>query len=192
MDDIIQLKISLQHSNPPIWRRIQVPKSITFFDLHHVIQIAMGWTNSHLFEFIIHGYTLGWTGDAENENEQSIDANSVVLGLVLNHPDEKFEYIYDFGDWWEHLIEVEALLSKDEKKIYPVCINGELRCPTEDSGGMDGFYRNLEIIRDKNHPEYNDTKTWLGKGYNPKKFDIEKVNKELPNFKKWMKHWKSK
>ncbi len=191
MTDIIQLKITLQETNPPIWRRIQVPKSITFFDLNHIIQIAMGWTNSHIFEFVIHGYTIGWAGDEENENEQPIDANSVLLGLVLNQPNEKFVFTYDFGDWWEHSVEVEALLPKDEK-TYPVCIDGELRCPPEDCGGIDGYYNILEIIKDKNHRDYDITKTWLGRGYNPAKFDIAKVNKEMPNFKKWMEPWKKK
>src|ERR1035437_3316342 len=172
MTDIIQLKITLQNTNPPIWRRVQVPKSLTFFDLHHVIQIAIGWTNSHLFEFTIHGYTLAWAGDDRNDGEQPLDANEVVLGLVLNQPLEKFEYLYDFGDSWRHLIEVEALLEKDEMKIYPVCIEGELRSPPENCGGIPGFYENLEIIKDKEHHDYEDTKTWLGKNYNPEEFDI--------------------
>ncbi len=189
MTDIIQLKITLQNTNPAIWRRIQVPKSITFFDLHHVIQVAMGWTNSHLFEFNINGYTLGWKGNKENENEHLVDASTIVLGLLLNNKDEKFKYIYDFGDNWKHLVEVETLQERGETRIYPFCLGGEMRCPPEDCGGIHGFYENLDIIKDKEHPDYQDLKTWLGRGYNPEKFDIEKVNKELPMFKKFMKDW---
>ena len=189
MSDIIQLKITLQDTEPPIWRTVQVDKNISFFDLHHIIQISMGWTNSHLFEFMIHGYKIGWM-DKTNEFENPIDANNVILGLTLTNPKETFDYIYDFGDDWTHLIELEGFLPADTNLTYPICIDGALACPKENCHGVDGHYHNLEIIKDTEHPEYADTKRWLGRGYNPNKFDIDKVNKELPKFKKWMNHWK--
>ena len=51
--NVYQLKVSLDEIQPPIWRRIQLPGDSSFFKLHFVLQIAMGWTNSHLHEFLI-------------------------------------------------------------------------------------------------------------------------------------------
>ncbi|CAA7393987.1 plasmid pRiA4b ORF-3 family protein [Chryseobacterium fistulae] len=51
--DIIQFKITLLETNPPIWRRVLVDKNTLFEKLHHIIQAVMGWENSHLHEFNI-------------------------------------------------------------------------------------------------------------------------------------------
>ena len=48
---VYQFKITLKDSKPPIWRRIQVPETHTFRDLHIAIQNAIGWTDYHLHEF---------------------------------------------------------------------------------------------------------------------------------------------
>ena len=51
-DEIYQIKVTLRHSKPPIWRRLLVSGNATLFDMHKTVQIAMGWTNSHLHQFI--------------------------------------------------------------------------------------------------------------------------------------------
>lgn len=150
----------------------------------------MGWTNSHLFEFQVGDYKIGFTDDTVEGFEDVTPAGDVTLDLLLLKEGFTFGYLYDFGDYWRHTVEVEKILSKEEGKVYPVCIDGQLACPPEDCGGIHGFYQNLEILKDPKHPEYKDLKRWLGRGYDPEKFNIEKVNKELPRFKKWMKHWK--
>ena len=53
MSKIYQLKITLRDSKLPIWRRVLVNDSIKLYELHDIIQIAMGWTDSHLHQFII-------------------------------------------------------------------------------------------------------------------------------------------
>jgi hypothetical protein len=188
--EIIEVKIVLNETNPPIWRRLLIPATITFFDLHHIFQIGMGWTNSHLFEFKVGDYTIGYIDDQFEESEGIADANEVTLETLLMKEGTQFSYLYDFGDHWQHTVIVEKLLKKEEGKIYPICREGSLRSPPEDCGSIPGFYNLLEILKDKKHPEYKETKTWLGRGYDPEKFDLEKVNKELPKFKKYMKHWR--
>jgi hypothetical protein len=50
---IFQLKIALAGIRPPVWRRVLVPGEMTLADLHDVVQVAMGWTDTHLHEFEI-------------------------------------------------------------------------------------------------------------------------------------------
>lgn len=190
MRDILQLKVTLNKSEPLIWRRVFVPVTVTFFDLHHIIQIAMGWTNSHLFEFKVGDATIGYKDEQLEGFENVIDANEVRLAKVLKEEGMSFSYLYDFGDYWRHTITVEDILSPSPRKVYPGCISGQLRCPPEDCGGIGGFYDMLEILKDKKHPQYKQIKTWVGKGYDPEEFDLAKINKELPKYRKYMKHWK--
>jgi hypothetical protein len=188
MNEILSLKITLNRTNPSIWRRVLVPASVTFFDLHHILQISMGWKNSHLFEFMVGDYKIGYVNPLE-AFEDMADAKEVLLDLLLLKEGFVFTYLYDFGDGWEHRVEVEKLMAIEEGKIYPVCVDGQLGCPPEDSGGVDGFYYQLSILKDKKHPEYGFIKSWVGRGYDPEKFDVRKVNKELPKFKSYMRQW---
>jgi Plasmid pRiA4b ORF-3-like protein len=189
MQQIILLKITLNESSPTIWRSVLVPASIKFFDLHHIIQISIGWKNSHMFEFHVGDYKIGYI-DPNEAFEDIADASEVALELLLTKEGFRFTYLYDFGDNWQHTVQVEKILEKEEGKVYPACLEGELACPPEDSGGIHGFYENLRILKDPKHPGYKEVKRWLGRGYDPEKFNIGKVNKELPKFKSYMKHWK--
>lgn len=186
---VIQLKITLCGTNPAVWRRILIPESITFSDLHHVIQISMGWTNSHYFEFTVGDYEIGYLNEKFDQSESLADANRVTADTLLTKKGMQFAYLYDFGDHWEHTVEVEKFMPGDTGQVYPVCLEGSLNCPPEDCGGIPGYYNLLEILKDKKHPEYSEMKTWVGRGYNPEKFDLEKINKMLPKFKKYLKDW---
>jgi len=192
MEDIIQLKIILNKTNPAIWRRIQVERNTTFFELHHTIQIAFGWKNYHLYEFEIDGHRLGapedYLANIPSTQEGVIDARDITLDLIIE-PGETFLYIYDFGDLWKHNITVEEFLPKEEKIKYPICIDGKLACPPEDCGGTRGYYDLLEILKDKKHPEYKETKIWVGKNFKPEHFDKEKVNKKLLHLYKYIMDW---
>jgi hypothetical protein len=189
VENILELKIILDKSNPTIWRRVLVPVSVTFFDLHHIIQISMGWKNAHLFKFEVGDYKIGIPDDEYDEDADTAHAGEVTLDLLLLKKGLTFHYVYDFGDWWQHTLKVEDILTKDDI-VYPVCTGGEMACPREDSGGIPGHYWYLEILRDPKHPEYKEIKRWIGRGYDPQKFDLAKVNKELPKFKSYMKYWR--
>lgn len=52
---VYELKIALCQTDPPIWRRVLVTDSTTLGELHWIIQLSLGWTNSHLHQFIIDG-----------------------------------------------------------------------------------------------------------------------------------------
>ncbi len=181
MGDIFQLKITLKGTKPPIWRRVQVDRFTTFEQLHYTIQIAMGWTNSHLHEFNIKGYRIAETNKELDKyfRDKLTDASTVTLDSLISNTKEKFTYVYDFGDNWHHEILVEKILARDTKIKYPICIAGKLNCPPEDCGGIGGFYELLDIIDDNQHPEREDMLEWLGEPYNAEYFDKDKINQRL-------------
>ncbi len=211
------LRITLRDSKPPIWRRVAVPSDITFGQLHEVIQIAMGWTNSHLHQFVLRDKTLKPTRDeirkvdeadiwddafmarmrgervftmlttpfgdpTEMEGE---DEDTVTLGEVCPKVKSKLIYEYDFGDGWEHTIEVQKIAPGDPKPgvEYPLCLAGKLACPPEDCGGIYGYYHTLDVVADADHEEHDDLVEWLGDDFDPEAFDIDEVNDILAEWR---------
>ena len=147
----------------------------------------MSWKILHLFEFMISNYRIGFEDEEMDGSEDVAGANQVTLDTLLVNGG-LFSFTYDFGDRWYHTIKVEKLTINSDQQL-PFCLDGEQNCPPEDCGGITGFYNLLKILNDKTHPEFQDIYTWAGR-YDPKKFNIEKVNSGLPNYKKYMKHWK--
>jgi hypothetical protein len=192
MEEIIQLKVSLLNSNPSIWREVQVNRDTTFFELHHIIQITMGWLNYHLYEFNLEGYRISEVSEdfrfAGFGSNEVINSRDIKLKDVITAQGDKINYEYDFGDGWQHQIIVESFVKCDRGE-YPVCIGGEMRCPPEDCGGIFSFYEYLAILNNKKHPEHNDMVRWFPKKYDPAIFDIEKANKQLQKLDKYIAKW---
>ncbi len=175
MVKVMQLEITLNGSKPRIWRRFQVEENITFLDLHYIIQTIMGWSCSHLYIFDIDGLELGDSGPYDkSENPEKYKLSKLLEKGMW------FKYTYDFGDDWEHIIKVEDILKKEDKK-YPLVIKGKNACPPEDVGGIWGYADFLEATSDKNHPRHKEMKEWYDFDFDPKKFNLEIINKELQN-----------
>ncbi len=182
MAKILQLKITLKEIEPKIWRRFLVSDFWTFDKLHRIIQKVMGWENYHLFEF-----KFGNTGiippDEGYLEENELDPKKVKIGEYVYKEKQKFEYVYDFGDSWEHEIVVEKITEDkiEDADKYPKCIGGERACPPEDCGGTGGYERFLEVLKTGKDPlgeNPEGLKEWLG-DWEPEKFDLEEVNKEI-------------
>lgn len=181
MSKTLQFRITLRDSKPEIWRRFQVDDILMFHDLHLVIQIVMGWSNTHLYQFIYEG--SNYIGNPElSELEDIADDKDVALSMIFDKPKISMEYEYDFGDGWEHEIILEKIIESDLPLHYPNCLEGEMNCPPEDSGGINAFYQNIKIFKNKKHPEHKEVKEWLGKDYNPDFFDLETVNEYLKSY----------
>lgn len=177
---VMQLKVTLKGSKPPIWRRIQVLNTISLYKLHKILQVVMGWQESHLYEFIIHGVHFS-VPDSEFDmlgGMQIRDIRTAELHAVLPDVKKRFVYVYDFGDDWVHELVVEKILPVEKEKRYPVCLAGERACPPEDCGGIWGFYDYLDIIKNPSHPDYEDIAEWMG-DFNPDDFSVDAVNAEL-------------
>ena len=97
--------------------------------------------------------------------------------------DSRFTYDYDFGDGWEHVLEVEKVLLPQKGVRYPVCLDGARACPPEDVGGMGGYEEFLKAIRDPNHPEHEEYLDWIGGNFDPEQFDLDEVNDILRSLK---------
>lgn len=182
MPKILQLKIVLNNIHPTIWRRILVPDSATFHELHLIIQAAMGWGNSHLHEFNVNDSLIEDPKQAEDEERKYFNSRKTPLSEFLEKEKTKFYYLYDFGDCWEHIISVEKNFKNDKIKI-PTCIGGEGSCPPEDCGGSGGYENFLEALADKNHPEHNYMKKWIGGDFDREYFDLKETNSALTKYR---------
>ena len=176
-NDVYQLKISLNHIKPSIWRRFIVDADIKLPDLHGIIQTVMGWYNTHLHQFRINNqfYSL----PDEDAITEHADYRKIRLNSVITNEKQKFYYDYDFGDDWEHTIILEKIIPKDKNMKYPICVDGKRNSPPEDCGGVGGYEDLIEIIKHPGTEELDDMINWLGGEYDPEEFNIDSVNEML-------------
>ena len=174
---IYQLKVTLRGIQPPIWRRLQVASDISLYQLHRLLQVAMGWMDCHLHEFA-RDQTLYGTSDREFGITR-LPEKKVRLLDVLLRPRDKMTYQYDFGDAWEHNIVLERILDPSAETSYPICLAGERACPPEDCGGVPGYDELLEALADPEHPEHDHLMEWTGGGFDPERFDLEGTNRSI-------------
>jgi hypothetical protein len=187
---VYQFIITLEGIEPPIWRRIQVPETYTFWDLHVAIQDAMGWTDSHLHLFRVKNPVTGLVeeiGIPGKEFEDEVDFSPGWEREIARYFPEvgtTADYVYDFGDHWEHSVEMEGIFAREKGRKYPHCIDGRRACPPEDCGGVDGFHEFLETILVLGHENREEMLTWAGGKYDPRKFDPREVHFDDPR-KRW-------
>lgn len=182
---VFQARVTLEWTDPPIWRLIQVPGRFTLAKLHDVIQVAMGWENDHLHGFEIDERRYGppRSGPPNPFGPAERDERKTWLAGVVRQVGASFRYTYDFGDSWEHLVEIEDVADPDTDTRRATCLSGEYACPPEDCGGIPGYYHLLEAMDDANHPDREELTEWLGATFDPKRFDLDEVNRRLANLR---------
>ena len=154
-----QLKISMKGAKPPVWRRINVPKDLTFNELHETIQRLFGWMDEHLYKFRIASQMLEILGPGVDKIYlDDIFAEDHYLYEFLNEG-TRFQYIYDFGDWWDHAIIVEKEVEMEEN--YPVLIKWKGDNFAEDSGNVEGYEDIVRRSLDKEDDEQKEMIEWL-------------------------------
>jgi hypothetical protein len=177
------LKIQLLDIEPAIWRRFVVPANITLDRLHDVIQIVMGWTDSHLHEFTIGNkrYT-----EYPESKEDGLVCGRYRLEDLIKQKGRTFSYRYDFGDSWEHeLVLEDSRYVNPELRTELACLEGERACPPEDVGGVHGYFEFYNALKDPSHEEHESSVEWSGGDFDSVRFDFESVNRELMKYLRW-------
>ena len=191
---IYQFRITLEFTDPAVWRIIQVPGDYSFWDLHVAITDAMGWLDYHLHAFLVPSdsrHDLKMIGIPDDEGwgygPETLPGWAIPVFEHFILPGDIMQYDYDFGDGWKHTVLLESITLVKSTRYYPKCIDGARACPPEDCGGPGGYNELLDILQDPESEDYLDTKNWL-KGhakkywpYDPNRFNPKKVRFDDPN-----------
>jgi Plasmid pRiA4b ORF-3-like protein len=184
------LRISIEDTEPQIWRRLRVPAALTVREFHLAVQAAFGWEDRHLYA--VRCVDPGGrprvvtTPDDETDDLGAEADSAVVLSDLLDpqQPGSVFKYEYDFGDGWTHQV---VLLGPAELAYGGLqCLDGANRGPVEDSGGPHGYARLVQILADRQHPEHGDAERWVyettgefGQRFDATRFDLAAANRRL-------------
>ncbi|MBI2418708.1 MAG: plasmid pRiA4b ORF-3 family protein [Ignavibacteriales bacterium] len=191
-NEVYQFIITLKFIEPLIWRRILVPSTYTFWDLHIAIQSVMGWENyhPHAFEFKlpdkrileINSDPYDDLDDDEFDNDEFEFSSGRYLfegrAKIAEHFNKKSKvctYTYDFGDSWEHIIKFEKILPAQKGETYPKCTGGERACPPEDCGGPFLYDSRIESLKNPDTKEYEYAVMLFGENFDPESFDHESI-----------------
>lgn len=172
---IYRLMISLSGTKPLIWRRLETFGRTTLDELHHILQVAMGWHDRHLHQFYLPSGPFGspdpytWH-PLENEESTRLDE-------ILQKENDWLIYEYDPGDGWLHDLILEKVHPEEQAHgRYPRVTGGERACPPEDCGGVMGYEALLEVLANPDHPKHETLKKYFGGEIAPEVFDIRVAN----------------
>ncbi len=187
---ILTFHIKLVGTDPLVTRTFKVSSEITMYELHHTIQVVMGWKNYHLYQFKVGDLVIAdkrlWD---EEEMGPITDVKDASVGEVFTKVGTTAVYEYDFGDGWMHHLELVDRSILPTQEVLPLVISGENASPPEDCGGIHGYKELLKVFKNPKHPEYRETKVWVGSKFNPTKFSSDEYNKELGKLNKYMKEY---
>lgn len=180
-DLLLQYLVVLAGTDPLVWRRIRVPATYSFWDLHVAIQDAMGWEDSHLHRFRAVDARAGVVMTlAPPEPEGWADGTSVpeqTVGVIdyARPGAPAMLYTYDFGDDWRHAIIFEAYAQSEHGIARPECVGGAGACPPEDAGGAHGYAEALNALADPKAPRRRELLEWIGADWDPHVFSLDDV-----------------
>lgn len=176
-------RVSLSGIVPEIWRRFAVPSDIPLDRFHDVIQIVMGWADSHPHEFTIS--KQHYTEYPESE-EDGLPCGKYRLGDLVKRKGTIISYLYDFGDSWEHELILEESNFSDRDLLLPVyCLEGKGACPPEEVGGSEGYEEFCRAMKDPFHEAHNSFAEWYGANFDSTQFDPDEANWELLKYLRW-------
>lgn len=179
---IYQLRITLLGTEPPVWRTVRTSGNVALKKLHQIIQIAMGWTDSHLHLFASND-GKDMVSDPRAGLDHTRDEARVKLRSFAAGIGGRFRYEYDFGDSWIHDVLVEEILSPEESGRWPRCVDGARACPPEDCGGVGGYQDLLAAMKNRAHPDRKHYLDWLGAEFLPEQFEVDAINRQLGSLK---------
>jgi len=148
---IIKITVTLRDVAPKVIRTLEVPADIPLDRLHETLQAAFGWHNAHLYQFCIgEPYQWGaerWVMPDFVDSPEDLPADKTTFAQALAKAgDAGLTYLYDFGDDWEHEIEVVLSAAGDPAKTYPRLTEITGNCPPEDIGGPPGYEMFVQVM----------------------------------------------
>jgi len=149
-----RLRVTMREVEPTVVRVLDVPAGVLLPELHDLLQVAIGWTDSHLHQFVADDVRYGMP-DIDDFNEFGDERPET--GVPLRSLPACFTYVYDFGDDWQHRVEVIGAGAE-----RPGLVAGEGACPPEDVGGAHGYADFLKALADPKDPEHDHMKAWAG------------------------------
>ena len=179
---ILQLRITLKGIEPPIWRTFHLDPTMAMDELHYVSQSVMGWESEFEYQFSSGKRRII---DPEDEGEEDDEfADEVLVGQAFRKEGDKWTYLYDYEDKWEHEIVLEKIVELAHGVEYPICIDGARACPPEACGGASAYMNVLAILSNPKDPERAALQEdW--EGFDPEFFDKDAVNEELHDPENW-------
>ncbi|GAB3953144.1 hypothetical protein GCM10029976_092740 [Kribbella albertanoniae] len=194
-DDVVtyQVRVELEETEPLLWRRLELASDLFLNEVHDIIQVAFGWTDSHLHEFASGAAYYDQTSEhylcpfQVEEGETGVPENEVRLDEVLVEQGDELLYLYDFGDDWMHVIKLESVQPRVESAPRAHCVDGRRPGPCEDCGGVDGYEQICTAIDPSDPGSAAAIADWVsrfGAGadpsqYAPTPFDLEAINEML-------------
>ncbi len=175
---VYALKIELRDTDPPVWRHLAISAAMNLAEVHRVFQVAMGWTDVHQHEFAIADVLYGDTDAEDAEEAHEMFQESAVTLADIAIAGDKWRYMYDFGDAWDHDVVVEGVLAPEAGTVYPRCTGGERACPPEDVLGPFGYQEFLVALANPGHPDHP-ASLRFAPGFDPEAFDLAAVNEAL-------------
>jgi hypothetical protein len=180
----LTLCIHLVGTEPLVTRTFKVSAKTTMYELHHIIQVVMGWTNSHLYQFNVGEEVIADTRLVDDELGPVTDAKGVMVTQVFTKVGTTVRYEYDFGDSWIHHLELVEISTHPTDEVLPQIIGGEYACPPEDCGGSCGYKELKEVLLNPKHPEYKSTKKCVGSTFDPMVCDLKTIQQNLGKLRK--------
>ena len=175
------LHLSITFSDPLIWRRIQVPGGLTLAQLHEVIQKAMGWSNSHVHQFLVgkicYEPTINTPGPRESKR---FDEKFYRLHTLEEDMHFLFTYLYGAGEGWEHQLQLEEIVPSTRELKHPILLSGERACPPETVGDIHEYQSLLAAMETPGHKQQNRLRDLAGRpDFDPAAFDLETAKKRF-------------
>lgn len=162
-----RVRVDLEDARPPIWRQLELASDLPLDDLHLVLQAAFSWGGHHLHQFSAFGrrwepgsraYVTQFDRDDGAEGDLE---TGVRIDRLLATPGDRLYYWYDFGDDWNHVITLQAVLDQDPAAPAAQLSGGRRAAPPDDCGGVHGYEQLIKVLADPTDNRYAEFSAWL-------------------------------
>jgi hypothetical protein len=172
----LQFRLSVKDVKPEISRKLLVSSDTTLARLHAILQVLMGWSDNHLYAFVINGkrYTPPSEHDIGKQNSIRTKLSDIFAKDAI-----AIRYEYDFGDRWEIELCNEPKNADFQQRQPTECIEGFRHGPVEDSGGSREYMEKVKIYGNPRHKRYQEVREFIGPKFDPESFELRQINEML-------------